>query len=39
MDLFSAKGGANLGGMIESFKNTVGEEKFNEIIKKVTKKA
>jgi len=39
MDLFSAKGGANLGGMIESFKNTVGEEKFNEIVKKVTKKA
>ena len=35
MDLFSSKGGANLGAMIESFKNTVWEEKFNEIIKKV----
>ena len=35
MDLFSAKGGANLGWMIESFKNTVWEEKFNEITKKI----
>jgi hypothetical protein len=39
MDLFSSKGGSNLWAMIESFKNTVGEEKFNEIVKKVIKKA
>ena len=40
MDLFTSKGGANLWWMIESFKNTVGEEKFNEIASKikVTKK-
>jgi len=35
MDLFTSKGGANLWWMIESFKNTVGEEKFNEIISKI----
>jgi len=38
MDLFTSKGGTNLGAMIESFKNTVWEEKFNEIKEKALKK-
>ncbi len=41
MDLFTSKGGANVWAMVESFKNTVWEEKFNEIAKKainITKK-
>ena len=37
MDLFSSKGGANVGAMIESFKNTVWEDKFNEIAQKAIK--
>jgi len=38
MDLFTSKGGSNLGAMIEAFKNTVWEEKFNEIKEKALKK-
>ena len=37
MELFSGKGGANLWAMIESLKNTVGEENFNKMIKKIGK--
>ena len=37
MDLFTSKGGANLGAMVEAFKNTIGEEKFNEIKEKAFK--
>ncbi|MBS8122277.1 SPFH domain-containing protein [Candidatus Vampirococcus lugosii] len=32
MDLFSSNGGANIGAMVETFKKTVGEEKFNNIV-------
>jgi flotillin len=38
MDLFSSKWWTNLWAMIEAFKNTVGEEKFNEIKEKVLAK-
>lgn len=34
MELFSAKGGTNIGAMIEAAKNTIGEEKVAEIMKK-----
>ena len=37
MELFSGKGGANLWAMIESLKNTVGEENFNKMIKRIWK--
>lgn len=35
MDLFSANGGTNIGAMVEAAKNTIGEEKVNELIQKV----
>lgn len=35
MELFSAKGGTNIGAMIEAAKNTIGEEKVAEIMKKL----
>ncbi len=34
MDLFSANGGTNIGAMVEAAKNTMGEEKVNELMKK-----
>ena len=37
MELFSAKWGANLGAMIQSLKDTIWEEKFNQIVSKVKK--
>lgn len=38
MDLFSAKGGSNIGAMVEAAKNTMWEEKVNEFIGKVVGK-
>ena len=38
MDLFSAKGWTNIWAMIEAAKNTLGEEKVNEVINKISKK-
>ena len=35
MDLFSANGGSNIGAMVEAAKNTMWEEKVNELIGKV----
>ena len=35
MDLFSANGWANIGAMVEAAKNTIWEEKVNELIKKI----
>ncbi|MCP4523220.1 MAG: hypothetical protein GY828_03300, partial [Candidatus Gracilibacteria bacterium] len=34
MDLFSANGGTNIGAMVEAAKNTMGEEKVAELMKK-----
>jgi hypothetical protein len=34
MDLFSANGGTNIGAMVEAAKNTMGEEKVSELMKK-----
>ena len=36
MDLFSANGGTNIGAMIEAAKNTLWEDKVQELISKVT---
>lgn len=36
MDLFSANGGSNIGAMVEAAKNTMWEDKVNELIAKVS---
>lgn len=38
MDLFSANWGSNIWAMVEAAKNTMGEEKVNELIGKFTGK-